>query len=226
MGIVDLLFPKKCLGCGRDGDFICSSCISKMNLLKPVCPECMRPSVDGFTHVTCQKAWGLSGLVVLWPHGGVVRKAIIKLKYNYAQAVSGDLAKEIRKVLKSKMVVLPRNILLMPAPVHKSRGNVRGFNQSEELGRLIAQKMNWKFIPDLVIRKINTIPQTSLKREHRLRNLRGAFSLNSKYDLDKINNFTVLVFDDVWTTGATIREIAKVLKRKGIKKVWGFAVAH
>ena len=228
MGIADLLFPKTCLGCGREGSFVCASCMGKMALLKQVCPECNRPSVDGFTHVKCKRPWGLDGLVLLWPYGGVVRKAILKLKYNYATAIAEDLAAEIVSVLRSKKTVLPKNILLTPVPVHWMRGNMRGFNQSEEVGRLIVGKMDWKVIPDLVVRKSNTVPQTSLKRKDRLSNVRGAFVLNPKYSLSKLltTNYQLLIFDDVWTTGSTIREVAKVLKRKGIKSVWGMAIAR
>jgi competence protein ComFC len=82
--------------------------------------------------------------------------------------------------------------------------------------------MNWKFAPDLLIREVATKPQVGLKREERLKNIKSAFSLNPKYN---IQNTLYIIFDDVYTTGTTIKEACRVLKKAGAEEVWGLTIA-
>jgi predicted amidophosphoribosyltransferase len=84
--------------------------------------------------------------------------------------------------------------------------------------------MGWKFIPDLLIKNKSTASQVELKGDDRRQNLHGVFSLNPSYILSTIPN--ILLFDDVFTTGSTLREAAKVLKRAGVEKVWGLTIAR
>ena len=63
MTLIDLLFPKECLGCKRPGSYICSSCINKLSSIKLLCPECQKPAVDGITHVRCKKKLGMDALL-------------------------------------------------------------------------------------------------------------------------------------------------------------------
>src|SRR3972149_8295136 len=91
MNLADILFPKSCLGCGRSGGYICENCLSKVRTPKPVCPECLKPSIDGMTHTKCLRPLGLDGLISLWNYEGVVRKAILALKYKYAEAITKEL---------------------------------------------------------------------------------------------------------------------------------------
>ena len=84
--------------------------------------------------------------------------------------------------------------------------------------------MGWKFIPDLLIKNRSTTSQVELSVKERKQNLKGVFSLNPSYVLSP--NSSILVFDDVFTTGSTLKEAAKVLKHAGIKKVWGMTIAR
>ena len=87
---------------------------------------------------------------------------------------------------------------------------------------MVAIAMNWTFLPDLLIKKQSTLSQVELKGDERRQNLKGAFTLNLKVQIPD----SVLLFDDVFTTGSTIRESGKVLKRAGVKKVWGLTIAR
>ena len=84
--------------------------------------------------------------------------------------------------------------------------------------------MNWKFIPDLLIRNKNTAPQVGLKGSIRRSNLSGVFSVRSPYI--QYTKYNILVFDDVYTTGSTINEVGKVLKEAGFKKVYSLTIAR
>ncbi len=187
MNVIDFIFPKKCLECGREGKYICKDCIGK------VAP---------------------GGPKSIWRYQGVVRKAIIALKYKFATQIADELVGYIN---------LPQSrICLVPIPSHWHKQNIRGFNQAELLGEKLAKKMGWKFLPNLLIKTRPTPPQVGLKGASRRQNLDGVFSLNSGF---KIPN-SVLLFDDVFTTGSTLKEASKVLKVAGVKKVWCLTLAR
>ncbi|KKQ24927.1 MAG: ComF family protein [Candidatus Woesebacteria bacterium GW2011_GWA1_37_8] len=224
--LIDLLFPKKCLGCTKEGKYLCQSCIGKQILAKQVCIECEKASIDGITHFKCQKKLGLSGAVSAWKYEGVVRKVLISLKYRFAQETASELAKYCSDFLKANITALPKDAILVPVPLHKSRENWRGFNQSEEIGKLVASQMKWKFIPDFVLRKVKTTPQTELSEKERKQNLRTAFVFNQKHLPLIASGLSLIIFDDVATTGSTLKEVGKVLKRNGFKNVWGLTVAR
>ena len=225
MGILDLVFPKECLDCNKEGVYICRNCISKVRFAKPICPECQKPSIDGFTHIKCQRKLGLNGLISVWNYEGIMRKAVLSLKYKYATDIADELSGYVLQVLKRKRILVPNNYYLVPIPMHWYRENSRGFNQSETLAEKIANGMNWKFFPDLLVRKKLTTPQVQLKGEDRRKNIKGVFALNPNY-YSLLPSASFLVFDDVYTTGSTLKEAAKVLKRAGAEKVWGLTIAR
>ena len=218
-----MIFPKTCLSCGKEGSYICLGCLGKVDLLKPVCPYCERPSIDGATHTKCQKKYGLDGLISIWEYEGVIRKAILALKYRYATEVGKELANRLAVSLSK--VVIPKASHLIPIPIFWYRQNTRGFNQSVEIGRAVSVDLNIQFEPDLLIRKKPTVPQVELTGSARRKNLRGVFSVNSGYPLSVIPH-SLFLFDDVFTTGSTLFEAAKTLKRAGVEKVWGLTIAR
>lgn len=227
MNVLDLIFPKTCLGCGRGGQYICSTCLGKVQLLKPVCPYCEKPSIDGFTHSKCKKKYGLDGLISIFRYEGVIKKSLISLKYKYAteivQELCGYYVPELNK--QSVLSLFSGVYCLVPVPIYWHRQNVRGFNQSEEMGRLFAGKMDWSFDSNLLIRRKSTKPQASLSVSERKKNLRGVFAVSPQYSIFNIPH-SILLFDDVFTTGSTLHEACKVLKRVGVVKVWGMTIAR
>lgn len=203
LDLLDVFFPKFCLECKKSGKYICQPCINKVRLLNRFDPKTQTFSI--------------------FRYQGVVRKSIIKIKYNFAF----DIAKELADVCISHLNIKfhTQDIILIPIPLHKKRENWRGFNQSEILGKLIAKKLNWKFEKDLLIRPIASKPQVGLKRSDRERNIRGKFAVNSaKLSLTR-TNITYIVFDDVATTGSTMKEAIRMLKESGAKKVLGLTIA-
>ncbi|HUC94583.1 MAG TPA: ComF family protein [Candidatus Saccharimonadales bacterium] len=223
MSILDLIFPKTCLECKKEGKYLCDKCLVKAKILRPVCPYCEKASIDGFTHAKCRKKYGLDGLTSVWDYDGVIKKAIMALKYKYSTEVGKELSENYIKELLTRSDLV-RGGVLVPIPIHWYRENVRGFNQSVEIGEEVATKLNRKFIPDLLIKKKSTTPQATLSVAERKQNLEGVFTVNPHYDLNSMH--FVLLFDDVFTTGSTLKEAAKVLKRSGVKKVWGLTIAR
>lgn len=196
--------------------------MAKVKLTKPICPYCEKASVDGLTHIKCTRKLGLDGLVSIWEYEGVIRKAILALKYKYSLEVGSELSSVFLKYIAGSKYLVPDTVMLVPIPIHWYRENLRGFNQSNLLGRDIAEAREWKFEPNLLIKKKSTVSQVELTGEVRRQNLRGVFTLASSTPVPD----SVLLFDDVFTTGSTLIEAAKVLKRAGVSKVWGLTVAR
>lgn len=224
--VLDFLFPKRCVSCGRFGRYICQNCLLRQKIHFPqVCPKCERASVDGRIHPGCKSRYSLDGLTAIFVYDGVVREAIKRLKYNFAK----DLAFQLIKVTISRLRKehLPPDLgqfVLVPIPLHPVRERWRGFNQAALLGRMISQELGLGFKDKILIRIEHTRPQMELKGEERRKNIKGAFSASP--DIRVPRDYNILLFDDVWTTGATLRETGKVLKRAGAKFVWGLTIAR
>jgi ComF family protein len=224
MNIIDLIYPKKCLECGKDGVYICNNCLSEVGKPQLLCLMCRRPSKDGMTHMKCREKMAVDYAYSPWNYTGVVRKAILKLKYNFAYDIANELSNRFVEKLKKDTDILPKKAIICPIPLHRIRQNWRGFNQSEVLAKRVSKDLGWQFYPDILLRKKLTKPQTELKGGERKENIKGAFEFNSRYLLSKTHT-PIILFDDVLTTGSTIREAAMVLKRNYFKIVWGLTIA-
>lgn len=197
MNLLDLLFPKYCLECNKEGKYLCKSCVEKV--------------LDGNFD---------KNNFAIFKYKGVIRKAIISLKYKFATDIVDELIEICVDRLKSSKF---HNVCLVPIPLYKLRENFRGFNQAELLGEKLAKKLNWQFAPDLLVRNKNTISQVGLKGISRRQNLSGVFSFNSSY---LVRHLSILLFDDVYTTGSTINEAKKILEIAGFKKIYSLTIAR
>jgi ComF family protein len=105
-------------------------------------------------------------------------------------------------------------------PAYKLRVNIKGFNQSEVIARDLGEKTG-KEVVDLLEKQKKNVSQTNLNREERKENVKGVFKVKDGVDTPS----RVVLVDDVWTSGATMRECCRVLKKGGVKEVWGFTLA-
>jgi ComF family protein len=224
MGILDLIFPKECLQCKKRGKYICRTCVGKLPFVKQICPVCKKPSIDGFTHPKCIKPQSLDGLTALWPHKGVIRKSIISLKYKYVKEISSELSSLVLQRTGDLFFLKRSKCVLTTVPIFWIRKNIRGYNQVDGITKSLADKFSLEFYPNLLRRKKYKDPQVTLKKEERTKNVQGVFSLNPKYK-SQVANYKILIVDDVYTTGSTLKEMGKVLKRNRVKEVWGLVIA-
>ncbi|MDF0605803.1 phosphoribosyltransferase family protein [Neisseriaceae bacterium TC5R-5] len=132
--------------------------------------------------------------------------------------MAGVLSELLREFAQSQQ---QKYDLVVPVPLAKARLAERGFNQSHELAKTIAVTMAARFSSDLCGRKYNTLPQASLKRSERLKNVAHAFSVNRRCD-----GLCVAIVDDVATSGATLSALAKILKKQGAKRVDAWVLAR
>ena len=164
--------------------------------------------------------------MAIWKYDGVVRKGIHAFKYRFAS----DLADEFVSQTDNQILSGFKEPLLIPIPLHKKREKWRGFNQSSLIANKLAKKFGIICAENILIRTENTTPQAQLGKEERLQNIRGKFAVNDevlRIILCEVEGSqpTFVLVDDVWTTGSTMQEAAKVLKKAGVQEVWGFTLA-
>jgi ComF family protein len=186
---------------------------------------CEKPSVDHMTHHKCKRPRTLDASVSVFEYRGVVRKAILALKYRFVYDIYKELALSIINKIKTAGIVLPTDAVLIPVPLHSKRKKWRGFNQVSGIGNLLARQFGWNFVEGLIIRKRFGLPQAGLLKTKRAQNVRNTFEQNPFYKHTLEGAKTVIIFDDVYTTGSTIKEVGKVVKRNGAGEVWGLTIA-
>lgn len=229
MGILDFLFPKYCVNCKRLGSYLCSDCFSFISFdVASTCLVCTRASIDGLTHPKCRGRYTIDGTFASIVYKGVVKKLLYTFKYKPhlldLQAVLIDLFYEgLIQNEEFYRVYQNHRSNLVPIPLHTSKSRTRGYNQAEVLAKGLAQKFNIE-VHNLLKRTKPTRSQVGLDRKKRKENISGAFSVAPNILISKYLN--IFLVDDVLTSGSTLLEAAWVLKRSGVRRVWGLALAQ
>ena len=216
--LLDVFFPRYCLGCGREGDYLCQRCRVGLPFQKPpYCPACGK-SLDH--HPDCdQLSAELLQLSSVFRFEGVIKKAVHQLKYNNLRDIGPTLGGFMTDFLKSNSI---SGDVLVPVPLHKSRLRERGYNQAQLLAMSIHKSTGLPVFLD-ALRKIKATPTQadSASVEERRLAVVGAFGC--------YNNFTgrrVILIDDVATSGATLSACATALAAAGAKEVRALTLAR
>lgn len=217
--LLDFVYPKQCVGCGKEGVFLCKTCLAELPKAMQVCPECTKPSINGLTHIRCRKKTSMKGIKVWYSYRNLKVKATIEeIKFGFNKEL-------IKDVFRDDLELPIRSDLIVPVPLHRLRQNYRGFNQAEEIGKKLSEVMKIPIVNGL-IRKRNTKQQAKIKdKRERQINIKGAFSVETKFTM-VMKGRKILLIDDVFTSGESMRECTKVLLSSGVEEVWGFAVAR
>ena len=196
--ILAVLFPQKCLGCKKENEILCSDCLLKINR-----PD--TPYLNGI-HIASNY------------QDAVLKKALWMLKYQGVKQLAKPLAELVRERIWKKLET--ENWLVVPVPLSKNKLRHRGYNQAE----MIAGELSGDVRADILFKKFHTKSQVEVKnKEERLANIVGSFEIKNP---ETIKGKKIILIDDVFTTGATMREAKKVLKEAGAKKVVGVVVAR
>lgn len=146
-----------------------------------------------------------------------------------------DLTKEFLTLIFRELANRQKELLLLsrfcqeskptiiPIPLFWYKENERGFNQASLFGKKLANELNLQFSDKILVRTKNVPSQTKLTQKERKENVKGIFSVSP---IVHSSSFSILLVDDVWTTGATLKEATRVLKEGGVKKVWGLTMAR
>ena len=207
-----------CPLCGaRSGpELLCADCAASLPALPEHCPRCALPSPRGSVCGNCLASPPyFDGTQALWLYEFPCDRLVQALKYRAWLA----LAPFFGDRLASRP--LPAIDLVMPMPLHPDRLAQRGFNQAVEIARILTKRSRLRLAPRGARRVKDTTAQTELPHEERARNVRGAFVCN----LD-LSGKSIGIVDDVMTTGASLNELAKVLKRAGAARVENLVIAR
>ena len=216
------MYPEyKCFLCGREmenyKEYLCKDCKNLIKLIKPpICYNC-GAMVEEFNYI-CDRCKNQPN------YFDEARASIVfdensaylfhKLKYDGDRYIAKLLAKYIHKTFLDWHITVD---IIIPVPLHKNRLKLRGYNQSELIAKELSKLTTIEVRTDIIEKVKNTKPQTKLERKERQKNLKDAFKYVS---CDKIAGKNILVLDDVVTTGSTVNEIAKVLKRHRPNKIY------
>ncbi len=221
--VLDLLFPKHCAGCGTEGSFLCDSCRPSLLFGTPSCLRCSRRNFDGILCGGCTEATGIRRFLAPFSYRDpLARKLIHMYKYEGAQELAELLADEITAFLQFYAIRLPRSSILVPIPLHRSRLAKRGFNQAELLAEGIGKRLDIQVAHPLRRTKRTEQQVEMSSPKERKSNVAGAFAIR---DVDAVRGQTVILVDDVSTSGATMIEAARVIREVGCRTVWAITIA-
>lgn len=206
MGILDLIYPKYCLECGKEGKYICNTCEPVLSKVR--------------THLHVQQFV----YIPLFPYKGVIKKCILEIKFKYISDMASELADMCTKQIKNNINLFPLNPLLLPVPIHKVKQRVRDFNLTELVGKRISGSLGWDYNPNIIIKNTNNKQQSTLDKEERWRNVKGVYSINM-HEVSMIQKRNIIVFDDILTTGATLSEAIRVVTPFA-RSVNGLVICH
>jgi len=193
------LFPVRCLNCQKEGEWVCGDCLKEIDA----------SGVFSFEHVA----------VAIYKENDLLGKIIRHFKYNYIKELLPIIEEVIKVFIKNHPDLFLKIDCIVSVPLHKKRLAERGFNQSVFLAEILGKIIN-KPVKNVLVRKKNTAHQARLNREKRLENVKGVFDVVSP-----LVGENILLVDDVFTTGSTIKECQKVLLANGAKKVFSFTLA-
>jgi len=203
---LNLLFPRWCLGCGREGDYICLSCLERLPRLTATC----------LTHL--DQPLSIDGIYAPFRFEGTIRHAIHELKYRHLRALSGTLAALMYEYLAENG--LPGEVLV-PVPLHGRRLRQRGYNQSALLAAGLSRLCGLPLEGGCLVRRRMAPAQAeSASLNERKANVAGAFGCRNR----RLEGKKVLLIDDVATSGATLNACATALKEAGAAAVRGLTL--
>ena len=216
---------RRCLVCGvvRDNDtasdIMCPACLEKIKIRqRGFCPGCAKiyalEEAESYYCLDCRiSPFSWSGLGFFGPYRDRLRELILCFKFN------GDLG--LGRVLGSMLVQacihhgLFKADMIIPVPMHESKLKNRGFNQSLELARIFSANMGFKLYARAMVKKKPTMAQSSLNRKDRMKQLRGSFEADS----GAVRGRSILLLDDICTTGSTLEECTRTLLKSGASRV-------
>lgn len=209
--LLDLFFPIECVGCRRESSWLCDTCFKKLKF--------------GTDHKTLNLTTPfLDRIFIAGDYDDPLLKELIKkFKYNFLTALSQPLGQFLIFFWQGQLTLidpLPDETLLIPVPLTKKRLRWRGFNQAEMLARKLSAALPYALCQDLKRQKYSR-PQAGLSEVERALNIKNSFFWTG----NTLNGRTIILLDDVLTTGATLNEAARVLKEAGAARIYALVLA-
>lgn len=200
---VDLIFPPRCAGCGRLDTFWCDECQQELDEIT------LAEHIEAKSPLQAVTASG-------W-HVGKLREAVQALKYENARQVAQPLGEKLARCLQRQDWTID---ILVPVPLHTKRLAERGYNQAQEIAEVVAKMSGIRCEADALQRVRETQSQVTVSGAERLVNIQGAFAAHSQL----VKGQSVLIIDDVYTTGSTLSACGEALLAAGAQVVYGLTV--
>ncbi len=238
-----MVFPKKCVVCKKGGSYLCEQCFTYLSFdAKSLCLVCNNPSFNNLSHPGCKRKYTIDGCFSALAYNKTVQKLIFNFKYKPyltdLKTVLTDLFYEsiIQNEQFNKQIKRGEWIFV-PIPLSPARLRKRGYNQAEILAQELSKKFNFP-VQNLLQRIKDTQTQVGRSSIERKMNIKDVFeiinhpSASSGHSAESSGskrfrkNCSIFLVDDVVTTGSTLLEAAKILKRNGAQKVFGLTLAR
>jgi competence protein ComFC len=230
-GLISLFYPANCDLCGQPigrNQYLCDTCEEKApRIVPPFCAKCSEP-FDGaidqeFTCANCShRALEFDAAVSAYRSRGIVRVVMLKFKYGGDLHLRHIIGRWLLQVLADDRIRNRTFDAIVPVPLHPARRRERGFNQAELLARILSAETRIPLRPALE-RVRYTTTQTAFDRTERMENLHNAFRLRKNVG---VQDSRVLLVDDVLTTGSTLSECARILRKAGAQSVHAVTAAR
>jgi len=228
-GALDMLLPPACPICGKPkgadalGENICKSCLGRVNYIKePTCLICGK-AIEKETAELCRDCEShkhyFDQAVAVYEYSDGIKASIYRFKYYNKREYAKSYGKEM-SVICGEMLRFWAPDVIIPIPIHESKLKTRKFNQAELIAKSLSQEIGVLMDENCLIRVRKTLPMKELNNESRRKNLQNAFQVDRKV----VKYSKVLLVDDIYTTGATFDECARVLKDAGVDKVYGISL--
>jgi ComF family protein len=207
--ILRSITPGICLGCGRIGVIVCNDCIATL-AYPDRCFNCKKLSLGALTCTKCKTKTPITAQCVVTGHEGLGKKLVHSTKYG-ASREGADL---MGRLISERLPYLDKETIVVPVPTSNSRKRQRSFDQAERMAQAIARHRKLDY--DTLIYRITKTHQVGATRKDRILHMQGAFSVRTRSDLRGV---TVVLVDDVATTGATIESAARSVREFGASRV-------
>lgn len=225
--IFDLLYPSrsKCNVCGRaEAGIVCSICMASLDYLQGVtCIHCGKQLNGQYLYSTCPDCkagiFYYERAYSCFEYSGMGKVLMHKLKYEGKVQLAKVIAGLMEERLKNEGL---KTDVIVPVPIHEKKLETRGFNQSYVIARELGERIG-KPVINCLERTRDTTAQYNLDRTQRHLNIADAFSVRLRYNIDKYKS--ILLLDDIYTTGSTVNECSKVLKKAGAKTIYVITAA-
>ncbi len=209
INLLELVYPNVCGFCNKIcKNELCNKC--KMKIIQHQIDIVIKPENKYFKE-----------LISILKYEGIIRDKILQYKFEDKAYIYKTFAKI---VLKNKKVcgLLKKYDIIIPVPIHKKRKLQRGYNQTQLIAKEISKNIDIKLCNNVLVKNKNTIAQSKLNKNKRKQNIKGAFKA---LNVQNIQGKSVLLFDDIYTTGSTANECSKILKEAGAKIVGVLTIA-
>ena len=217
-GLLDFIWPRKCLGCQQEGTLCCATCLKTLKTLDIDYQAWDKQDDFYFDHC----------IICLDYHQALTQNLIKTFKYQYLKNIDQILINILYQQINK--IKLTENIIITNVPLHQKKKRQRGFDQTEILAKGLAKKINQPYL-SLLKRDKFTKPQAKLSKKDRQKNVNNVFVVNKKINfktnqnLQQVKDCAIILIDDVATTGATLNQATKVLKNNGFNKIIALTLA-